>query len=87
MTQPTLINVHLNKHRQEFHYYPFLVKLDRCVRSCNALNDFSNQLWVPNKTKNSNTTQPRKLFVLSLHYNESNSFLFINATKLLKSLK
>ena len=28
-----------------------------------------------------NFTQPRKRFVLSLHYNGSNSFLFINATK------
>ena len=29
-----------------------------------------------------NFTQPRKRFVLSLHYNESNSFLFVDATKL-----
>ena len=29
-----------------------------------------------------NFTQPRKRFVLSLHYNESNSFLFVNATKI-----
>ena len=28
-----------------------------------------------------NFTQPNKRFVLSLHYNESNSFLFVNATK------
>ena len=27
-------------------------------------------------------TQPRKRFVLSLHYNGSNSFLFVNATKI-----
>ena len=27
-------------------------------------------------------TQPRKRFVLSLHYNRSNSFLFVNATKI-----
>ena len=27
-----------------------------------------------------NFTQPRKRFVLSLHYNKSNGFLFINAT-------
>ena len=31
MTQPPLINLHLNKDRQEFHYYPFAVKLGRCV--------------------------------------------------------
>ena len=27
-------------------------------------------------------TQPRKIFVLRLHYNGSNSFLFVNATKI-----
>ena len=31
MTQPTLINLHSNESSQEFHYYPFAVKLDRCV--------------------------------------------------------
>ena len=29
-----------------------------------------------------NFTQPRKRFVLSVHYNESNNFLFVNATKI-----
>ena len=29
-----------------------------------------------------NFTQPRKWFVLSLHYNGSHSFLFVNATKI-----
>ena len=29
-----------------------------------------------------NFTQPRQSFVLSLHYNKSNSFLFFNATKI-----
>ena len=28
-----------------------------------------------------NFTEPRKRFLLSLHYNESNSLLFVNATK------
>ena len=32
MIQPTLINnLHPNEYIQEFHYYPFLVKLGRCV--------------------------------------------------------
>ena len=35
MTQPTLINLHAN----EFHYYPFAIKLDRCVGRCDTLND------------------------------------------------
>ena len=29
-----------------------------------------------------NFTQPNKRFVISLHYNGSNSFLFVNATKI-----
>ena len=29
MTQPTHINLHANEYSQEFHYYPFAVKLDR----------------------------------------------------------
>ena len=29
-----------------------------------------------------NFTQPNRRFVLSLHYNGSNSFLFVNATKM-----
>ena len=39
MTQPTLINVDPNEYSQEFHYYPFAVKLDRCVGGCNTLNE------------------------------------------------
>ena len=29
--QPTLINLHPNECNQEFYYYPFVVKSDRCV--------------------------------------------------------
>ena len=48
MIQPTLINLHPNEYNQQFHYYPFAVKLDRCVGSCNTLNDLSNKVCVPN---------------------------------------
>ena len=44
--QPTLINLHPNEYSHEFHYYPFSVKLDRCVGSCNTLNDLSNKVCV-----------------------------------------
>ena len=54
MTQPTLINLYPNEHRQEFRYYPFAVKLDRCVGSCNTLNDLSNKACVPDKTEDLN---------------------------------
>ena len=39
MIQPTFINLHPNEYSQEFHYYLFSIKLDRCVGSCNTLND------------------------------------------------
>ena len=54
MTQPTLINLHPNEYSQEFHYYPFAVKLDRCVGSCNTLNGFCKNVGVPNKTEDVN---------------------------------
>ena len=54
MIQPTLINLHPNEYSQEFHYYPFAVKLDRCVGSCNTLNDLSNKVCIPNKTEDLN---------------------------------
>ena len=54
MTQPSIINLHPNEYSQEFHYYPFAVKLDRRVGSCNALNDLSNKVCVPNKTEDLN---------------------------------
>ena len=51
MIKLTLINVHPNEYCQEFHYYPFTVKLDRCVGTCNTLNDLSNKVCVPIKTE------------------------------------
>ena len=54
MTQPTLINLHPNEYSQEFHYYPFAVKLDRSLGSSNTLNDLSNDVCVPNKTEDLN---------------------------------
>ena len=51
--QPTLINLHLNEWSQELRYYPFAVKLDKCVGSYDTLNDLSNRVCVPDKTKDS----------------------------------
>ena len=48
--QPTFINLHPDEYSQEFHYYPFTVKLDKCVGSCNTFNDLSKKVCVPNKT-------------------------------------
>ena len=46
--------LHSNEYSQEFHYYPFPVKLGRCVRNCNTLNDLSNKVCFPNKTEDLN---------------------------------
>ena len=54
MIQPTLINLHPNEYSQELHYFPFAVNLDRCVGSCNTLNDLSNKVCVSNKTEDLN---------------------------------
>ena len=37
--QPVFINSHPNKYSQEFQCYPSTVKLDKCVVSCNTLNN------------------------------------------------
>ena len=54
MIQPTLINLHPKKYRKVFHYYIFAVTLDRCVGSCDALNDLSNKVCAPNKSEDLN---------------------------------
>ena len=54
MPQPSLINLHLNECSQEFHYYPFAVKLDRCIISCSTLNDLYIKVCDPNKIEDLN---------------------------------
>ena len=62
--QSTLINLHPNEYGQEFHYYSFMVKLDRCVGSCNNLNDLSNKVCVLNKTEDSSQSLLRMIRVV-----------------------
>ena len=52
--QPTLINLNPNEYIQEFHYYWFVVKLDRCVASCNTLNYLFIKVCVAYNTKDLN---------------------------------
>ena len=54
MTQPTLINLHLNEYSQELRYYTYAVNLDRCAGSCNTLNNLSNSVCAPNETEDLN---------------------------------
>ena len=50
MTQPTLVNLHLNEYSQWLRHYPFAINLDRCVGSCSTFKDLSNRVCVLNKT-------------------------------------
>ena len=50
MTQPTYTSLHPYEYSQEFHYYPFVVKLGRYVGRCNTLNGLSNKEYVQIKT-------------------------------------
>ena len=54
MTQPILINLHPNVYTQGLCYYQFAFNLDRCVGSCNTLDDLSNTVCVPSKTEDLN---------------------------------
>ena len=57
MTQPTPIFLNPNEYSQEFHYYPFAFRLDRCVGSYNTLNDLSHRVCVPNKAEDLNLSR------------------------------
>ena len=65
--QPTFINLYPNEHSQEFHFYPFAIKLGRCFGSCNTLNDLSNKVCVPNETEDLNLS----VFNMIIGINES----------------
>ena len=66
-TPPTIINFHPNKYNQILCCYPFVVILDRCVRSSNTLNNLSKKVSIPNKTKDLNLS----LFNIITRINES----------------
>ena len=61
------INLHRNEYTQGLHYYPFTVNLDRCVGICNAVNDLSTKVFVPNKTEDLNLS----MFNMNTGLNES----------------
>ena len=67
MTQPLLISLHPNEWSLEFHSYLFVVKLERCVESCNTLNDLSFKVCVPNITEDLNLS----MFKMITRINES----------------
>ena len=69
-SQPILINFHPNQYSQKFHCYPFAVKWNGCVGSCNNLNNLPNKACVPNKTEDINLT----IFNMIRDINESETF-------------
>ena len=52
--QPTRINLHTSEYSRECHYYTFAVTVDKWVESSNILNDWTNNLCLPNNTENLN---------------------------------
>ena len=50
-----------NECSQDLNCYPFAVKLDRCVGSCNTLNDLPNEGCVQNKTEDLNLSVFNKI--------------------------
>ena len=80
--QPTLIHLHPNDYSQELYYYPFTIKLDKCVGSCNTLNELSIKVCVPNKTEdlniyvfNMNTGKMSQKFQQKIHHVNVNVIL------------
>ena len=69
---------HPNEVSQEFHYYPFAVKLDRCLGSCNTLNNLSNKVCIPNKTEDLN------LSMLNQHVYRNKSIENINKVYIIR---
>ena len=53
------------EYSQEFHYYPFAVKLDKFLGSCNTLNDLFNIVCVTNKTKDLNLSMFNMITVIN----------------------
>ena len=49
MARATLIDLNPDEYNQGLYYYPFMVNLDRCNKSCNTFYDLSSKIGVQNK--------------------------------------
>ena len=49
--RPTIIDLNPDKLFQGLHHYLYFFSLDNCNESCNTFPDSSNEICVPNKTK------------------------------------
>ena len=50
MIRPTLIDLNAI----ELNYFPFMISLDKCQGSCNAVDDLSTKISVPSETNDVN---------------------------------
>ena len=53
MIRPTLNDLN----SIELNYHPFIISLDKCNGSCNAVGDFSTKICVPSETKDRHKCQ------------------------------
>ena len=67
MVRATLIDLN----HVELNYYPFMISLDKCNWSCNAVDDLYIKICVPSKTKDVNVT----VFNMIANINESKTLV------------
>ena len=48
------INLHPNEYSWELNYYSSAINLNRCVGSCNTLENLSSRVCIPNETQDLN---------------------------------
>ena len=75
-THFTLVNLHFNQYIEGLYYYSFADNLNRCMGSCNTLNDLSYKICVPNKTEDLNLS----VFKMITGINESNVNINVSLT-------
>ena len=71
MILPPLVNLHPNEYGQSLLYCPFALDLDRCIGSCNTLNDLSNKLCVPKKTEYLNLNAFNMITGINININKT----------------
>ena len=54
IARPTTIDLNLDEHNHGLCSHQLMVGLERCVGSCNSIDDPSSRIYVPNKTKGVN---------------------------------
>ena len=67
MTRPTVINLN----PVELNYYPFMINLDKCIGSCNAVDGLSTKIYSPSKTKDIDV----KVFNMITRINEDKTLI------------